>query len=112
MGVLREQIVVCTTYDWDSNDRSKLDSFVEQHPKFFVKLSTMINGVINYIMFWDGSKEGWPESDEADELREQFINLLKKLGWASIYEIDNYEHENPILEYTFILDGEIYDEDS
>lgn len=112
MGVINEQMVICTTYDWDSNDRSDLDEFVEAHTELFVKSPTFINGVINYVMFWDGSKEGWDISDEGDKLRKKFISLIKKLDWATIYEINNFERESPLLTHTFIMNGEVYVEDS
>lgn len=102
MGVICVQAVVCITYDWKSNDRTELDKLVEAHPKLFTKSETMVNGVINYVMFWDGSKEGWDDSDEGDELRKKFISLVKKLLGADLYEIYHYEDGNPQLKHTLI----------
>lgn len=92
MGTMNEQMVICTTYDFECNDRRKLDSLVEHHPHLFAKSGSLINSTISYIMFWDGSKEGWDESIHGDDLRACFLSLCKELYLAKIYEINNHEH--------------------
>ena len=104
MGTLYEQMVIVTTYDWGSNDRRELDQFISEHPDLFTKSGVLTNSTINYMMFWDGSKEGWSDSDRGDELRAEFIRLCKKLYMAEIYEINNHEmrENDPTLIHTYV----------
>jgi len=91
MGTLFEQVVVCITYAFDSNDLSELDRFVEEYPDLFAKSGELINSTVNYVMFWDGSKEGWDNSNEGDELRRAFLEACDKLCLAHVYQINNHE---------------------
>ena len=102
MGVLYRQMVICITYDWDSNERKELDKLVEENPGFFAKSPSLINSVMSYVMFWDGSKEGWDISDDGDKLRKQFIKLIKNLESAELYEINDHEENEPKLKHTYI----------
>jgi len=66
-----------------------------------------INGYTSFFVPPDGSKEGWPESDEGDEKRKKFIHALNNdepyfesmchyLDWAEVqYGDDN--NQNGIL---------------
>lgn len=99
MGVIHRQMVICITYDMDSNDRTDLDKLVEENPGYFAKSPSLINGVMSYVMFWDGSKEGWDISNKGDNLREKFFKLTKKLEHAHIYEVSDHEEDEPRLYY-------------
>lgn len=49
--------------------------------------TTPINAVCSFMVGPDGSKEGWPESDEGDAAREAFIawmNESTSLKWAEV----------------------------
>jgi hypothetical protein len=87
MGYFRRKTVtaICSNYD-DKVKLARLDSFITKNPKLFTKLDSLANGYITYVMAWDGSKEGWDTSDDADKLRSRFIKLLKDLD-ADIYHV-------------------------
>lgn len=42
---------------------------------------TLINGELSFFIGPDGSKEGWPESNEYDQKRETFITFIKSLKY-------------------------------
>ena len=96
MGTFYEQMVIVTT----DEAPDELDAFMVEHPDYFARSAPLSNGTINYVMFWDGSKEGWDSSNEADELRKEFLILCNKLRRANIYEINNHESWNPDLQVT------------
>ena len=103
MGVIYRQAVLCITHDEESKVLTELDAFIKQNPLLFAKSETLTNGVINYVMFWDGSKEGWTESNEGDKLRAKFIEIVNRLEWADIYEINDHEEYTPQLKHTCTL---------
>ena len=80
----------------------ELDSFVEKHPHLFTKSGELTNGHVNYIMFWDGSKEWWDDSNEGDRLRKIFIALLSQIECAKIYHIVDHVDREPTVTKTFI----------
>lgn len=102
MGVISPQMVICICHDREGNAKDELDDFVKATPDLFVRSGVLTNGVINYVMFWDGSKEGWNESDRGDELRDKFLDLVKELTYAEIYKIDHFENYQPTLSYQHI----------
>ena len=55
------------------------------HLLFVQSPKTIVNGYHTTIMIPDGSKEAWPESDQGDDFRKQFIERL---------ELDNYDDES------------------
>lgn len=99
MGVLKPQWVIGITFA-NSEETELLDNFIEQHPKLFTKSKVMVNGYINYVMFWDGSKEYWDDSNEGDALRKQFLELLRQTKYTDIYEIERNEGCEPSLKYS------------
>ena len=103
MGVFYRQVVVCITYDGDSPAKIALNDFVESNKGLFTKSETLINGFVNYVMFWDGSKEGWDESNKGNQLREEFLKLINKLDYAYLYEINDHEEYEPILKASTII---------
>mgnify|MGYP001179520569 CR=1 FL=1 len=51
-------------------------------------LHTPVNGDnITYFFGPDGSKEGWPQSDEGDKVREQFIESARNSEYAEIVHL-------------------------
>jgi len=99
MGVIKREFVnaVVADYDIEANKIrfDNLIKFMDEHPNLFSYSLKLTNGENCFIMNWDGSKEGWPESDEADELRKKFIDFLKGFEFPDIYHI---------------IDGDFYDE--
>ena len=41
-----------------------------------------LNGWVVWTLFPDGSKEGWPDSDDGDKLRTEFVDLFATAGRA------------------------------
>ena len=96
MGWFNKETVIGIAYDdrdmKDSRNREPLDAielFItsSKHPLFAV-IPAIRNGYITYVMAWDGSKEGWDASDEANKIREEFILKLQDAN-AKIYHIED-----------------------
>lgn len=45
------------------------------------------NDVSSFVVFPDGSKEGWATSDTADAAREAFTGWLREYSWADWVEV-------------------------
>jgi len=99
MGVERREFVNAVVADYDmKNHKTRLDNlikFMDANKKLFSYSLNLTNGENCFMMCWDGSKEGWNESDNADELRTKFIAFLNGFDSACIYHI---------------MDGDFYDE--
>jgi len=98
MGEFRPQFVIGLVVG-NSPEKDKLDAFVAENPKLFTKSEELANGYINYVMFWDGSKEHWDDSNEGNELRAKFIWLLGGIKGATWYEIVHYMDTSPRVSY-------------
>jgi hypothetical protein len=70
--------------------RKKLNQFVKKYPYWFSKSKVLTNSTINYVMFWDGSKEGWDTSNRADKIRKKFIETALK-GDEYVYHIIRFD---------------------
>jgi len=90
-----------TTYDFDVNSEAlkALKKFAKSHRKYVRYSSTNINSVVNFVFFWDGSKEGWDISNDCYKLRKQFFNLARDLKLGDIYAIDHREDSSPELKH-------------
>ncbi len=53
----------------------------------FSKFVHLRNFGVSYIMWYDGSKEWWLCSDKADELRDEFVKIVKKAGACDVLHI-------------------------
>ena len=104
MGTFKPEFVIGVVLVSERSD--DLDRFVAEHPRLFTKSGELVNGYINYVMFWDGSKEGWDESNEADRLRETFIELLKKIEYTRIYHIEHHEGVAPSMSWMYVFKEE------
>lgn len=102
MGVLRQDFVVAHIPDYAiEKNKERYDNLIEFMDKnndlFSYKLN-LTNGENCFMMCWDGSKEGWSESDRGDELRKKFIDFLKGFKYGGIYHVhDGDYYEEPIL---------------
>jgi len=97
LGLYKPEFVIGLVFSqWATKE---LNEFVEKHPDLFFKFPEGLNGDVTYVMGWDGSKEGWDASNEADELRNKFIQLLKDVPYSKIYHIEHPEEETPILRF-------------
>ena len=85
MGTFRPELVWVEIGEYDKV-RKKMNQFVKKYPYWFVKSNVLTNSTINYVMFWDGSKEGWDTSNKADKLRKKFIEIaLKAMSGSGIF---------------------------
>lgn len=92
MGYNIIKIVNLVTHDYDNNPNVKeIYNFVTLHPEYFCKSDRMTNSYVNVTMFYDGSKEGWAESEQANILREEFIQLCRTLEYGDLYVINHPE---------------------
>lgn len=41
------------------------------------KIDGLTNGYVVYFVSWDGSKEGWSNSDAGDTIREKFVSYVQ-----------------------------------
>jgi len=97
LGLYKPEFVIGLVFSqWATKE---LNEFVEKHSDLFFKFKEGVNGEVTYVMGWDGSKEGWGISNKTDELRNQFIKLLKEVPASRIYHIEHTEDESPILRY-------------
>lgn len=104
MGWHRHHAIVVTSFNQDSIDWA-WDQAQEifQEGRIAPITDTAGPGVNDYRSFLiapDGSKEGWSESDQADEAREQFIAWLESkrfedgsstLCWVEVEFSNEYE---------------------
>jgi len=101
MGYLLKEFVNAVVADYDlEGHKIRFDNLIkmmDEHPDLFSYKLKLTNGESCFMMNWDGSKEGWSESEEADELRKKFIAFLKGFDYADIYHIKHGECEKPIL---------------
>lgn len=99
MSHYKHQFVIAVLVESKENRKwvRKLDKFVAANPQLFAKSARMTNGFVNYVMFWDGSSEGWVESAQADDLRLKFILLLKDAE-ADIYQLVRDQYQAPLAE--------------
>ena len=70
----------------DHGDDHQKPEVIHQKAKdiFFEDVSSLIDSKMGYFSFLigpDGSKELWPQSDEGDAKREQFISYLEELPY-------------------------------
>jgi hypothetical protein len=79
MGVIQPSYLIVKLVS--RRGTQKLNAFIRKLPEeyriLFHRLVTPANAYVIYIMNWDGSKEGWDTSREADAIREDFIKLVK-----------------------------------
>lgn len=75
MGYMRHHAIVVTSW----NDKTVIDAHkvaVEIFPWVSPISPEGINGHVSFLIPPDGSKEGWPSSDEGDERRTKFIKWV------------------------------------
>ncbi len=79
MGVVNHNCIVATT--WNPVKWARVQAWIndlhERDQKLFTTAESWVNHHNTIVLVPDGSKEGWTESDEGDELRDRFIEQLK-----------------------------------
>jgi hypothetical protein len=83
MGRMEHDAVVIATHEARPGGLPDLDAFRASIPEEYRALIvgpvvTTYNGHVMYAMLPDGSKEGWPASDQGDEIRERFKALFRQ----------------------------------
>ena len=98
MGIMQHHTVVATT--WSEEEFERVQSWCLQQPSEFFAFQSKpaMNHYQAIVLLPDGSKEGWTDSEEGDQRRQQFLAVLR--------EADNDDGSNPWawVEVTF---GEI-----
>jgi len=61
-----------------SSGRTYLNGAPEETKSLFVLGPNVTNGYRTVILVPDGSKEGWPESDDGDSTGASFIDFIEK----------------------------------
>lgn len=82
MSSMEHDALVIVTGDHREGGLPDLDAFRASVPEEFRPLIigpiiTSYNGCAMYAMLPDGSKDGWPPSDQADAIRERFKDLFR-----------------------------------
>jgi hypothetical protein len=82
MGRMMHDAVVVVTHDGRPGGLPDMDAFraglrPEFRPLVVGPVVTRFNGCAMYAFLPDGSKEGWPPSDEGDRAREAFKDLFR-----------------------------------
>lgn len=80
MGIINHNAIIATT--WNTEVFGKVSEFTKNNnPNVFLLSDKQINGYRTIVLVPDGSKEGWPESDEFDDLRDRFIKKLESCAY-------------------------------
>lgn len=82
MGYVAHDAVLVTTETYREGGLPDIDAFRAEMPEEFRRLvigpvQTAVNGTVCYAFLPDGSKEGWPQSDEGDLWRGRFKALFR-----------------------------------
>ena len=98
MGYFRNECMVIHSLSKEESDRaiheairifnSKNEYGVDYSTLISPVIPSLVNHTFTFVIGVDGSKEGWRESDKANEARQEFIQWLKKYNnsydWALI----------------------------
>jgi hypothetical protein len=91
MGTIQHHAVIATT--WSEGQVQRIRDWVATLPELdslswscavkdrFAFSPAVMNGYVTVTLCPDGSKEGWEDSDEGDNLRALFIQELKKADY-------------------------------
>ena len=87
MGYIAHRTIIVTSFDITWDEPKLAETARKKAIEIFGEglVSDMVDSVINgYKSFFvapDGSKEGWPESDEGDVKREEFKKWLREQAY-------------------------------
>lgn len=112
MGYMRHHAIIVTAVGAFEDAVREAWAMVEQAahnhncPEILSPLSEVVtNGARSFALFPDGSKEGWPESDSGDSLRDEVVRILEgfryedgssPLAWVEVQFADD-ELESKII---------------
>jgi len=83
MGTIQHNAVIATTWDNEKFDAmiEWINQLSDREKELFVARKSWVNSYRTIILTPDGSKEGWPESDAGDNLRNRFLTRLHRDGY-------------------------------
>ena len=99
MGFFRHDAIILTGDRQGIEEAHKraFDLFAESAIHISEITQVGINGTCSFLIPPDGSKEGWEDSDEGDQLREEFITQLAVDGplidWIEVRFGGDESHE-------------------
>ena len=80
MGVMNHNAVIATT--WKKEEVERIKKFAEfNNSALFLFSNEVTNGYVTVVLVPDGSKEGWEESDDGNDLRKRFIEKLEQANY-------------------------------
>jgi hypothetical protein len=101
MGYMCHHAIVVTSWN-----EAHIHEVIEKAKEIFPRgVSNIVEGYVNeqYSFFIgpDGSKEGWPDSDEGDARRDEFVTWLSTQSllycdWVEVQFGDDYHHTKVI----------------
>lgn len=92
MGFIRHHAILVTHWDLDKINDAHSEAIRNGLDVSGISV-TEINGYATFCVFPDGSKEGWPESENGDIRRDAFVAWLRSqesepgypmYGWAEL----------------------------
>lgn len=84
MGFIRHDAIAVTAWDRRRANKAKRKAASLGLPVTTVSAS-VINGYCSFLICPDGSKEGWPDSDEGDRKREEWIKWVRDPKQKELY---------------------------
>lgn len=83
MGYIKHETVIVTfnVYALEKEWMPDVPAFLDTMPVGLRSLvlgpvRSLVNGYVTYVFTTDGSKDGWPDSDEAADWRRRFADLF------------------------------------
>ena len=92
MGYIRHHAIIIT-YNEDALSYNNMEIPIVKIKEYFGQhnVAVVCSGINSYktiIIGPDGSKEGWPKSDEGDHRREEFLEWFVKWSkWCDVIEV-------------------------
>lgn len=76
MGVTYHEAILVTSWNKEAIHEAHAKAMQMLHDLTGPVVVSPVNSVSTFAVFPDGSKEGWPEAEEAETVRGQFLNWL------------------------------------
>lgn len=94
MGYIKHHAIIVTS--WDDQQIDKAKKVADNIGLLVTNVVTdNINGYSTFLICPDGSKEGWPESETGDKMRNDFLDTIKafsNIEWVEVsYSPDDAE---------------------
>lgn len=110
MGYHIHHAIVVTSWDENSIRKThKLAREIFQDELITEVTGAALNGFRSFLIAPDGSKEGWPESNEADKQREKFIEEMKKLNTFAEWVEISFGGDEPFLNTHILKHGNFHE---